>query len=111
MALPVLPAGMAVNCPHGAAATVVPSQPRVLVGGQPVLVQSDQGIVAGCPFTLPNGTPSPCVTVRWVSASVRVKANGVPILLQSSSTLCLAATQAPQGPAIVPSGSPRVLAT
>lgn len=110
MAIPVLTQAATILCAHGVPAVPVPSQVRVLFSGQPLLVQTDIATVAGCPFTLPGPTPSPCVQVRWVSAAVRVRAGGVPILLQSSSSLCLAATQAPQGPATVPAASPRVMA-
>jgi hypothetical protein len=110
MAVPVMTQGAQILCAHGVPATAVPSQVRVMSSGQPLLVQTDIATVAGCPFQLPGPTPSPCVTVRWVSASVRVRAGGLPILVQTSSSLCLAATQAPQGPATVPVASPRVSA-
>lgn len=97
-----------VMCPHGGPASTVPSQPRVKVMGQPVLVQPDTTTVAGCAFTVPPGTPSPCVTVRWLTAAVRVKAMGSPVLLQDSASLCSAATQAPQGPATISVVQPRV---
>ncbi len=110
MGVPVLTQAASIVCAHGVPAVPVPSQVRVLSSGQPLLVQTDITTVGGCPFTLPGPTPSPCVQVRWLSAAVRVRANGVPVLLQSSSSLCLAATQAPQGPATVPAASPRVMA-
>jgi hypothetical protein len=110
MAVPVLTQSASVVCAHGVPAVPVPSQVRVLSSGQPLLIQTDLATVAGCPFTLPGPTPSPCVQVRWVSAAVRVRASGIPVLLQSSSSVSLAATQAPQGPATVPAASPRVMA-
>lgn len=110
MGVPVLHQGAVVQCPHGVPAQPVPSQVRVMTNGQPLLTQADMFTIAGCPFQLPGPTPSPCVQVRWTTASVRVRAGGVPLLLQSSTSLCLAATQAPQGPAIVAGVSPRVTA-
>ena len=110
MAVPVLHQGVVVQCPHGIPAQPVPSQVRVMTNSQPLLTQADMFTIAGCPFQLPGPTPSPCVQVRWMTASVRVRAGGVPLLLQSSTSLCLAATQAPQGPAIVAGVSPRVTA-
>lgn len=110
MGAPVLHQGAVVQCPHGIPAQPAPMQVRAKTSGQTLLTQSDIFTVSGCPFQLPGPTPSPCVQVRWTTASVRVKASGLPLLLQSSSSLCLAATQAPQGPAIVAGVSPRVTA-
>ena len=97
-----------IQCPHGAVATHVPSNTRVLASGTPVLVATDANMIAGCAFALPSGTPSPCVTVQWIAPAVRVKVMGQPVLLQSSVGLCNAATQAPQGPPIVGATQPRV---
>ncbi|MCR9162460.1 MAG: hypothetical protein ACE37F_19515 [Nannocystaceae bacterium] len=97
-----------VQCPHGAVVTHVPSNTRVVASGSPVLVMTDTNTIAGCAFTLPSTTPSPCVTVRWTVAAARVKVMGQPVLLQSSVGLCTAATQAPQGPPIVGATQPRV---
>lgn len=110
MGAPVLHQGAMVQCPHGIPAQPVPSQVRATTNGQPLLTQADLFTVGGCPFQLPGPTPSPCVQVRWLTASVRVRVGGVPVLLQSGQSLCLAATQAPQGPAIVSAVSPRVTA-
>jgi uncharacterized Zn-binding protein involved in type VI secretion len=110
MGAPVLHQGALVQCPHGIPAQPAPTQVRVTTNGQPLLTQADLFTVAGCPFQLPGPTPSPCVQVRWLTASLRVRAGGVPVLLQSSSSLCLAPTQMPQGPAVVAGVSPRVMA-
>lgn len=106
----VLTASSTVMCPHGGPATAVPSQPRVKVMGQPVLLQTDVTNVAGCAFTVPPGTPSPCVPVQWITGSVRVKVMGQPVLLQDASSVCVAATGAPQGPANIVMVQPRVKA-
>jgi len=97
-----------VQCPHGAVVTHVPSNTRVLAMGTPVLVATDPNTIAGCVFTLPSTTPSPCMTVQWTVPATRVKVMGQPVLLQSSVGLCKAATQAPQGPPIVGATQPRV---
>jgi hypothetical protein len=110
MGAPILHQGAVVQCPHAAPSQPVPSQVRATTNGQALLTQADPFTVAGCPFVLPGGAPSPCVQVRWTTASVRVRAGGLAVLLQSSSSLCLAPTQAPQGPAIVAAVSPRVTA-
>jgi hypothetical protein len=111
MATPVMTQSSTVMCPHGVPAQHVPSQVRVRAAGSPVLVLSDMGQVAGCPFTLPNGTPSPCVTVQWLVAAVRVRAGGQFVLLQSSVGLSKSGAQVPQGPPVVSVVQPRVMAT
>jgi hypothetical protein len=88
-------------CPHGGRASPIPAQSRVTVGGDPVDALSDQYTVTGCPFTLPNGKPQPCVTVRWVTPSARVTVGGAQALDQGSVGICQSAEQIPQGPPTV----------
>jgi hypothetical protein len=106
------------QCTHGAPATIIPAQPRVLVSGQPVATMASQIAVAGCPFQVPIGTgtkPQPCVTVKWLMPSARVLVGGVPAMLVpapgAGPGLCLSAEQIPQGPPIVSAVQPRVIAT
>jgi hypothetical protein len=106
----VLNAAAAVTCSHAATVRHAPTQVRVLVGGSPVLVQTDSSAIVGCPFTIPTGKPSPCVTVRWTVAAIRVLAGGTPVLLASSVGLGMSPEQAPQGPPIVMAVQPRVQA-
>ena len=100
-------------CMHGGQATTVSTNARVLVSGQPVAVLNDVTTIAACPFTLPGAppVPMPCVTVRWLVPSTRVLVNGTPALLQTSTGLCLAATQAPQGAPSITVNQSRVIAT
>jgi hypothetical protein len=49
----------------------------------------------------PPLVPSPCVLVQWASTAADSTINGVPALTTDSVGLCIAATQAPQGPVIV----------
>jgi hypothetical protein len=107
---PVLTPDSALNCPHGGKATHAPGPSRVKVGGLPALLQSDTGTVAGCAFTIPTGKPSPCTTVHWTVAALRVKTNGTPLLLSTSAGLCNSPEQAPQGAPIVAATQPRVRA-
>jgi hypothetical protein len=93
--------GASAICPHGGQISVVPTNARVLVGGQPVTVLADQFLVAGCAFTVPPGKPQPCVKVQWLVPAARVLVGGQPAILQSSSGLCLSAEQIPQGPPTV----------
>lgn len=104
----------AMTCTHGAPAQLPPAQPRVLVSGQPVATMAGMIAVAGCPFTLPNGKPQPCVTVKWLMPATRVLIAGAPALLQpapgAGPGLCQSPEQIPQGPPIVTAVQPRVIA-
>lgn len=105
---PPLSAADLPSCPHGGRVAHVPAQVRVLVHGSPALVAADVGTVAGCAFTLPSSTPSPCLTVRWSGAATRVSTLAGPLVAATSTGTCASAAQAPQGPAVVPPPPPRV---
>lgn len=111
----LLHVGATVTCVHGAGqATIVPSNTRVMVGGQPVAVLTDTTTVAGCPFQIPIGTgtkPQPCVTIKWLVPATRVMVMQKPALIQTSSGLCQSAEQIPQGAPIVSVTQMRVRAT
>lgn len=79
--------GATVLCMHGGQAQATAPNPRVKVGGQMVVTQSAPHTVAGCPFSTPGG-PMPCVTAQWITAAVRVKVGGMPVLLQDSQAVC-----------------------
>ena len=81
--------GAAVICLHGGQAQATAPNPRVKVMGQPIVMQPTPHTVVGCPFTTPGGTPMPCVTAQWISAALRVKANGMFVLLQDSQATCI----------------------
>jgi hypothetical protein len=78
--------GATVICAHGGQAQPTVPNPRVRVGGQPVVTQPAPFLVAGCPFVPP--APGPCVTAQWVTAATRVRAGGLPVLLQDSQAIC-----------------------
>jgi uncharacterized Zn-binding protein involved in type VI secretion len=105
---PLVHVGATILCAHAGPATIVSSNARVLVSGQPVATVADQTLVAGCPFNV-TGAPHPCVRVQWLTPALRVLVNGQPALLQTSTGLCLAADQAPQGPPVVAAAQPRVV--
>lgn len=96
----LLHANATVMCPHGGQVAILPSQTRVLVGGQPVWTVADFSTITGCPFVVAN-VPHPCVTVRWVTPSTRQRVNGSAVITQASTGLCLAADQAPQGSPVI----------
>jgi uncharacterized Zn-binding protein involved in type VI secretion len=78
--------------------SIVPTNTRVLVSGQPVATMGDTYLIAGCVFTLPAGKPQPCVKVQWLVPAARVMVNHQPAIVQSSTGLCLSAEQIPAGP-------------
>ena len=109
---PVLHTGTIANCPHGGALNIVATSPRVMVSGMNAAVLTDQGIVAGCAFTIPPvPKPQPCVTTRWMVGATRVLASGQPLLINPCVALCLSAEQIPGGPPIISSSQMRVIAT
>jgi hypothetical protein len=79
--------GATVLCAHAGQAQPTSPNPRVKVGGQPVVTQAAPYTVAGCPFNV-SGAPVPCVTAQWVTGALRVRAGGLPVLLQDSQAIC-----------------------
>ena len=108
---PVLHTGAIANCPHGGMLNIIAASPRVMVSGMNAAVLSDQGIVAGCVFTVPPTKPQPCVTTRWMVGTTRVLAGGQSLLINPCVALCLSAEQIPGGPPIISSSQMRVIAT
>ena len=79
--------GAIVLCMHTGLAQPTVSNPRVRVGGQPIVTQTSTYAIAGCALT---GTPNPpCATAQWVTGAMRVRAGGVPVLLQDSQAVCV----------------------
>ena len=84
----ILHVGATVMCMHGGQAQPLVPNPRVTVGGQPIVTLSTPYAIAGCPFVPPGGT-GPCVTAQWVLGATRVLAGGQPVLLQDSQAVCV----------------------
>jgi hypothetical protein len=84
----ILHLGASVLCMHGAPASPASPNPRVRVAGQPVTTLPGPWTIAGCPFNV-GVTLLPCVTGQFVTASLRVRVGGVPVLLQDSQAVCL----------------------
>ena len=80
--------GATVMCIHAGQAQPTAPNPRVRVSGQPVAVMAAPYVVAGCPFVPPGGN-GPCVTAQWITAATRVRAGGVPVVLQDSQAVCV----------------------
>jgi uncharacterized Zn-binding protein involved in type VI secretion len=97
--------GATVLCAHGGQAQPTTPNTRVLVSGMPIVTMTAPWVVAGCPFS--PGAPSPCVTAQWIVAASRVLANGQPVVIVGSQSLC-----APNGtPLIVAQTQTRVIGT
>jgi hypothetical protein len=99
--------GASAMCPHAGQMTVISTNTRVLVSGQPVATQSDTFLIAGCPFNV-SSKPQPCVTVRWLAPATRVRVLGQPAILNTSSGLAHSGEQIPQGAPIVTAVQSRV---
>ena len=79
--------GATVLCMHAGEAQPAATHPRVKVGGQPIVIRTSTYNIAGCALT---GTSNPpCTAAQWQSAATRVKAGGVPVLLQDSQARCV----------------------
>src|SRR4051794_33729441 len=79
--------GATVMCVHGGQALPTSPNPRVLVSGQPTVLQPIPHAVIGCPFNVI--VPIPCVTAQWVTCATRLTSNGMPLLLIDSQAICL----------------------
>jgi hypothetical protein len=99
--------GATVLCAHGGQATATAPFPRILVSGQPVVTQPTPYVVAGCALPPPIAANGPCITAQWMTGSLRVLAEGLPLLLMDSQALCV-----PTGTPLIPAiAQTRVLAT
>lgn len=85
----ILHQGADVKCMHLGPAQPAMVNPRVTVGGNPIVVRSNTYLVSACQFpawTL-GGSP-PCTTASWLSAATRVFASGDQVLLFDSQSQC-----------------------
>ena len=89
MANSILHVGAMVQCMHAGQAQPVASNPRVKVGGQPIVTQSNSYTIAGCSMPPPTAGNGPCVTAQWTVAATRVKAGGIPMLTKDSQAVCV----------------------
>lgn len=86
------------QCPHGGTGTLNTGNSKVFIQGSEVLVMSDEGSVAGCSFTLPNGKPQPCTSEKLLGLSTKVFVGGRAALLKNPSDMCFSAESITQGP-------------
>lgn len=111
MPFPIHTLGTQANCPHGGKATYAATGAKVLIDGNPAMVQGDMATVAGCAFTLPNGKPQPCVQIKLPQVASKVMIDNKPAVLMSPGDLGQSAEQIPQGPAITAKVQTKVVAT
>ena len=80
--------GATVLCLHAGTAQPVVVNPRVKVSGQQIVTQTSTYTIAGCSLA---SVPSPfCASATWTSGATRVKAGGVPVVLQDSQATSVA---------------------
>lgn len=79
--------GATVICAHAGQAQPTTVDPRVRVGGQPIVTQSSPYVVTGCP--LPPNAGGPCVSGQWIVGATRVSASKIPVLLTDSQSICV----------------------
>jgi hypothetical protein len=85
----VLHVGATVLCAHAGQCQPTSPFPRVQVMAQPVTTLSAPYVIAGCAMPPPIAGNGPCVTGQWLVGATRVLAGGVPLLLQSSTSVCV----------------------
>ncbi|MDF2867067.1 MAG: hypothetical protein K0S11_537 [Gammaproteobacteria bacterium] len=82
----VLTKSSQITCMHGAQAQAVTVCPRVQVDKQPVILQTANYTVSGCPNIPEAG--GPCATGQWIQGATRVFSQGTPLLIDISQGLC-----------------------
>ncbi len=102
--------GAVAICPHAGQVSVISTNTRVMLSGQQAATAADTFLIAGCPFMF-GPKYQPCVTVRWIVPALRVRINGQPAVLQTSTGLAQSPEQVPQGPPTVVAVQPRVSGT
>ncbi|MGC1310447.1 MAG: hypothetical protein WA885_24720 [Phormidesmis sp.] len=86
-----------VLCAHSGQAKPTVPNPRVKVMGVPVTTLGPPYVVAGCANPPPPANVGPCIVGNWIVGALRVKAMGLPVLLQSAQSIC------------VPTGTPLIV--
>lgn len=84
----LLTVGSIVLCAHGGTAKPTLRSPRVKVMGQNIVTRVSVYSISGCSFPPPPNGNGPCVLAQWITSAVRVRANGLPVLLMDSQAIC-----------------------
>jgi uncharacterized Zn-binding protein involved in type VI secretion len=77
-----------ITCIHQGTCKALVVSPRVKLGGSPALLKTSEFVVAGCTLPPPPGANGPDVTGSWILGAVRVKSDGVPLLLADAQAIC-----------------------
>ena len=85
----LLHVGSVVQCKHGGLCTPTAPDPRVRVSGMNITLQPIPWVVAGCAMPPPPAGNGPDATVTWVTAAIRVRSMGMPVLLFDSIGIAL----------------------
>jgi hypothetical protein len=80
--------GAQVTCAHAGQAQPTAPNPRVMVMGQPTVTLTCPYMVAGCAMPPPIAGNGPCVSGQWLVGATRVFANGQPLVLVDSLSIC-----------------------
>lgn len=107
----LLNASSQLQCPHGGMVQITTSNTKAKAGGDFIVRSSDTFTISGCPFQTPAPSPHPCMTVQWIVTGQMVKADGALVLTKSSTGLCKAADEAPQGTVLINSTQTKVSGT
>ena len=91
MANYMLDTSSTVLCTHAGQAQAAGSNPRVKMGGQPIVTQINSYTVSGCSLPPPSAGNGPCVSAPWipVTHTVRVKSMNLPLVCQSSQAIAI----------------------
>ena len=108
MSAPVVQYGSTMMCPHGATVMQIPSQSKVLVNGQPILLPQDAMMIVGCPFVI-GIVPHPCVSVQWTALSTQKSVQQQAPLLATSVGLCQSVDGTVQGTVLISGVQTKVL--
>lgn len=77
-----------VSCAHAGRAEPSAVSLKVKVGGMPIVTQPAPYRISGCVQPPPSAGNGPCVTATWLGASLKIKADNIPVILVNSPSLC-----------------------
>lgn len=103
----LLHVGAQVQCAHAGRAQPTAPNPRVVVSGQPTVLQTPPWVVAACPFPPPTVANGPCVTAQWITGTLRVTSLAQPLLVMGGLAICAPTAT----PLVTVAAQTRVLAT
>jgi len=78
-----------VTCAHAGKASPVIVSSKVKISGIGICVATSMYEIKGCTFPPPPAANGPCVTATFTTTALRVKSNGVPVLLQDGVASCI----------------------